>query len=235
MLRRRAILPPAKCCRIPGLGDDLLANDGHRPGTGPSLEVRGAACFTLATLLKDEAKYGQDKKATAAAEKEFERVISDFGQLRQWGYTLEELAKPELSELRRLTIGKPAPEIEGEDLDGKPMKLSDYRGKVVGLTFWWPGYTEAVDHRKLVERMSGKHFAFLGVYGEDDLTRSKADVEMYGITWPSFRDKRDEPISTNWHVRSWPSVWVLDRQGLIRYRDVRWRELSDAVEALLRE
>jgi len=33
-------------------------------------------------------------------------------------------------------IGKPAPEIEGEDIDGNPFKLSDYRGKVVVLDFW---------------------------------------------------------------------------------------------------
>lgn len=34
------------------------------------------------------------------------------------------------------TVGKLAPEIVGEDIDGKPMKLSDYRGKVVMLDFW---------------------------------------------------------------------------------------------------
>jgi cytochrome oxidase Cu insertion factor (SCO1/SenC/PrrC family) len=32
--------------------------------------------------------------------------------------------------------GNPAPEIEGKDVDGKPFKLSDYRGKVVLLDFW---------------------------------------------------------------------------------------------------
>ena len=35
-----------------------------------------------------------------------------------------------------LEVGQTAPEIEGEDLDGKPMKLSDYRGQVVVLDFW---------------------------------------------------------------------------------------------------
>ena len=35
-----------------------------------------------------------------------------------------------------LAIGKVAPEIEGEDVDGKTMKLSQYRGKVVVLDFW---------------------------------------------------------------------------------------------------
>jgi len=36
----------------------------------------------------------------------------------------------------RFAIGEPAPEIEGEDIDGRPMKLSDYRGRVVMLDFW---------------------------------------------------------------------------------------------------
>jgi len=36
----------------------------------------------------------------------------------------------------KATVGRPAPEIIGKDLDGKPMKLSDFRGKVVMLDFW---------------------------------------------------------------------------------------------------
>jgi len=35
-----------------------------------------------------------------------------------------------------LAVGTEAPDIVGEDTDGKPMKLSDYRGKVVVLDFW---------------------------------------------------------------------------------------------------
>ena len=46
------------------------------------------------------------------------------------------MAKRELFELRNLVIGKAAPDIEGEDIDGKKFKLSDYRGKVVLLDFW---------------------------------------------------------------------------------------------------
>ena len=33
----------------------------------------------------------------------------------------------------------------------------------------------------------------------------------------------------------WPSVWVLDRRGVIRYREARWGELDKAVDTLLRE
>jgi peroxiredoxin len=46
------------------------------------------------------------------------------------------LAKQALFELRHLRIGKVAPDIVGEDLDGVKFKLSDYRGKVVVLDFW---------------------------------------------------------------------------------------------------
>jgi hypothetical protein len=42
-------------------------------------------------------------------------------------------SKPQAS---LVAIGKPAPEIEGKDVDATPFKLSDYRGKVVMLDFW---------------------------------------------------------------------------------------------------
>ncbi len=50
--------------------------------------------------------------------------------------TVGERAKAELFKLRRLAVGKEAPDIEGEDQDGQRFKLSDYRGKVVLLDFW---------------------------------------------------------------------------------------------------
>ena len=52
------------------------------------------------------------------------------------GDTVAERAKAELFEIRNLSVGKEAPDIEGEDQDGKRFKLSDYRGKVVLLDFW---------------------------------------------------------------------------------------------------
>ena len=41
-----------------------------------------------------------------------------------------------IANLPNLKVGKVAPEIVGEDLDGKPLKLSDHRGKVVVVCFW---------------------------------------------------------------------------------------------------
>ena len=52
------------------------------------------------------------------------------------GDTVAERAGAELFEIRNLSVSKAAPDIEGEDQDGKRFKLSDYRGKVVLLYFW---------------------------------------------------------------------------------------------------
>lgn len=50
--------------------------------------------------------------------------------------TVGKLAERQLFEIRSLQPGMVAPEIVGEDIDGKPMRLSDFRGKVVLLDFW---------------------------------------------------------------------------------------------------
>jgi RNA polymerase sigma factor (sigma-70 family) len=196
----------------------------------PNVEVQGNACFTLATLLKSESKYGQNQKATAEAEKQYERVISDFSMVKQRGFSLAELAKPELDELRRLSIGKPAPKTVGMDMDGQPLSLSTYRGKVTVVVFWSGQFTEVFQFRKLMEDMAGKPFAMIGVNSDDETTQSQKYAEK--VNWPSFRDGRDGPISKLWNSRCCPDIWVLDRQGIIRHRG---GNLSDVVNKLIAE
>lgn len=62
-----------------------------------------------------------------------EAVESNYGDVKTRTGTLADAAKHDLFEIRNLTIGKHAPEIVGQDLDGKTFQLSDYRGKVVFL------------------------------------------------------------------------------------------------------
>ena len=70
-----------------------------------------------------------------------EAVSNEFGDvvLMERGprkILLGSKAKSAVFEMRYLAIGKTAPDIQGEDLDGEEFKLSDYRGKVVVLDFW---------------------------------------------------------------------------------------------------
>jgi hypothetical protein len=67
------------------------------------------------------------------ADKELASVTYERGDKKR---TVGEAADAELFEIRHLQPGKAAPDIAGEDIDGKAFKLSDYRGKVVLLDFW---------------------------------------------------------------------------------------------------
>jgi hypothetical protein len=77
------------------------------------------------------------KTRAAEAEALFVQVKEKHADVEgPWGGSLGERADRDLFEIRNLAIGKVAPEIEGEDLSGKPLRLSDFRGKVVVLDFW---------------------------------------------------------------------------------------------------
>jgi AhpC/TSA family len=87
----------------------------------------------LAELLR------QDRgKAVKEIEAFFEQAVKKYGDVTlPDGGTAGERAKAEWLEVRALAVGKEAPNIEGEDQDGQRFKLSDYRGKVVLLDFWY--------------------------------------------------------------------------------------------------
>jgi hypothetical protein len=62
--------------------------------------------------------------------------LDQYADLLDGRKTLASMAEALLIEYELARTGTLAPEIEGEDLDGVPFKLSDYRGKVVVLDFW---------------------------------------------------------------------------------------------------
>jgi len=84
------------------------------------------------TQLRQRDPDALDKESEAM----FERAARDFANVSHFRGTVGKAARAELSEIRNLGIGKPAPEIAGEDIDGKPFKLADYKGKVVVVDFW---------------------------------------------------------------------------------------------------
>lgn len=180
----------------------------------------------------------------AEAQRHFEQVVKLYPDVISADGTsrLEDRAKSELrwiANIPGLKVGKVAPGIVGEDLDGKPLKLDDHRGKVVVLVFWatWcVPCMEMIPHeRELVERMEGKPFLLIGVNADEadkrDKTRKAARDER--MNWPSFWDGLGGPIQLRYNVDHFPSIYVLDQGGVIRYLDVRGADLDRAVDTLL--
>jgi thiol-disulfide isomerase/thioredoxin len=154
-------------------------------------------------------------------------------------------ARAALYEMRELAVGKPAPEIEGYDLDGKPLRLSDQRGRVVVLTFWatWCGPCRQMIPQEiaLVKRLKDQPFMLLGVNADSDrmkLAKFQADNPLPWRSWQDGEYGKGEgegKIARAWNVSSWPTVYVIDQHGVIRYRDVSSKELDEAVNTLLKE
>jgi hypothetical protein len=91
--------------------------------------------------------------------------------------------------------------------------------------------------RSLVKRLAGKPFVLLGVNSDTDREAVKKVVQKEGLVWRSWWDGGDTrgPIQTAYNVTHWPTVYVLDAAGTIRFIDVRGARLDEAVDRLLAE
>jgi len=107
-----------------------------------SKETQGYARYGLAKYYQNQAdsadpeNLGVRQRFIDKAEKLLAEVVEKYADLDLNGEKIGKKAASQLFELRHLSVGKVAPEIEGEDIDGKKFKLSDYRGKIVLLDFW---------------------------------------------------------------------------------------------------
>jgi peroxiredoxin len=187
---------------------------------------------------------GKDPDAVRKeAEAVLERVVNEFGDVRSAprdSRTLGAIAVGELNEMRQLYVGQIAPEIEGADVEEKRFKLSDFRGKVVLLVFsgeWCRPCVEMYPReRSLQVRYKDKPFAVVSVNTDRTRETLKTSIDSGKVTWPCWWDGgTDGPITTLWGVSGHPTVYVLDRHGVIRFKDVSGDALDRAVASLIDE
>jgi thiol-disulfide isomerase/thioredoxin len=146
--------------------------------------------------------------------------------------------------IQHLGIGKEAPEIVGKDFDSKEFKLSDSRGKVTVLVFtgeWCgPCRSEYPYQRLMLELYKDKPFALVGVNSDAKLdVAKKGKVESrlpYRAFWDGYAEKSTEgPIAKAWGVTGWPTMYVLDKKGVIRFAGLRHEDLLKVVAQLMAE
>lgn len=178
----------------------------------------------------------------------FERVAKFYADVphndkRRDPGTLGEAAESYLREHQVLAVGKPAPEFEGDDLEGRRFRLKDYRGKVVLLDFGSHFYCGNCREmypamRTLTKRWEGRPFAVVSINSEPEKTTKelKDAWAEEGNTWRCLFDGNWEgPIQKAWNIQHFPTLYIVDAKGMIRHKNLVGKGLDEEIEKLIAE
>jgi thiol-disulfide isomerase/thioredoxin len=137
-------------------------------------------------------------------------------------------------------VGAKAPETVCADIDGSPVKLGDYAGKVVVLDFWatWCGPCRAmIPHtREMVKANEKKPFVFVSVSCDAKRETLKAFTDKTEMPWTHWWDGQGGKVARAYQIQAFPTLYVIDHKGVIRFKSVGYdKKLDSVVEKLVKE
>ena len=173
------------------------------------------------------------------------RVKTDYPKTEAAAHAGEMLKQLEQSRAMRaikdsLQPGKFFPDFSVTDLNGKPLSLSQFKGKVVLVDFWatWcpPCVAEIPNVRAAYGKYRDKGFEIVGI----SLDRSKADllkfIGQHKLTWPQYFDG-DNPAASlgeKYGIESIPATFLMDADGKIIATNLRGDDLEKHLARLLK-
>ncbi|MCH8828155.1 MAG: TlpA family protein disulfide reductase [Planctomycetes bacterium] len=231
----RIVLPEL----VDTLGIDLQPTLTAVIRKNPDTEIAAVAVYTFAVHLH---KNNRDRKKAIQL---LEYTQKKLANVSYKNTTLGKMAERSLYVFGNLSVGMTAPDVSGVDADGVKFQISDYHGKVIVLRFWgdWCPFCRSMfpQERELVDRLRNKPFVLIGVNSDSRARLKKAQREK-NLVWRSFWDggNTDGPIAGKYHVTDWPTIYVIDHRGIIRYkgtgiRGARVKWLDAAVDKLIAE
>ena len=147
--------------------------------------------------------------------------------------------KRKLYAMEHMQIGKLPVQFQVRDAAGKPLSLAAHRGQVVLLFFWasWcpPCREEVVNVVQVYEQLRGKGLVVVGVSLDRDLKAYRAFCREAKIAWPNYVDGKGwkNELALKFDITEIPQVYLLDREGILRYKNTRRALVRARVKRLI--
>jgi peroxiredoxin len=140
-------------------------------------------------------------------------------------------------------VGKDAPDFALKGIDGRNLRLSEFRGQVVLVNFWarWEGDSRlqmpALDRINTTYQRAG--LVVLGISVDDDVRRAREFADSMSVSYPILFDTGSN-IGKDYFLQKMPMTILVDRSGVVRYSVVGFkrgdeRAYLDQIRELLRE
>ena len=186
-------------------------------------------------------QFGRRLQAARLSKPQETRVLAHLDRLAAGRADAVGAVAPVKRVVSHLTVGKTPPDIVGTDLEGKPLRLSEFRNKVVVLTFsaeWCAICRQQAPYEQfLLERYAEWPLVLLGVQAGSSREMARRDHQenpvAHRVWWDQAKGETGGPIATAWNVRGWPASYILDGDGVIQFIDLREEDLLKAVRQLV--
>ncbi len=89
--------------------------------------------------------------------------------------------------------------------------------------------------REMVIRLKDKPFTLLGINSDESRSALREILKDEKITWPNIYGgpTNKNAIARKWNVWGWPTIYILDHEGIIRHKGLRDEAMEEAVNELL--